>query len=90
MSNNVKTQRDGWWVSYIPDQSSSILNLEPSQQDETALIIEGCGLYFILNGDWQSKYAECDTLEQAKSLFASHYSEFRSPYSDPLHKLPVS
>jgi len=75
-------------VSYLPDQSSSILSFEDPQQDETALIIEGCGLYFILNGDWQGKYADCDTLEQAKNLFASNYAEFRSAYSDAVQDLP--
>ena len=82
MRNNIMTKYDGWATSYLPDQSSSILDFESASQDETALIIDDLDLYFILNGDWREKYAECSTLNEAVALFTKNYKEHRSSYSD--------
>jgi hypothetical protein len=79
MSNNVLTKYDGWAVSYLPDQSSSILDFEKDSQDETALLVGGS--YFILNGDWQEHYAACVDFKEALRMFIINYGDFSSTYT---------
>tara|TARA_R110000796_G_scaffold34290_1_gene88705 strand:+ start:2558 stop:2857 length:300 start_codon:yes stop_codon:yes gene_type:complete len=84
-SNNTQTNYEGWRVSYLPNQQSSIntvLDLEDAGQDETALIIDGVGDYYILNGDWQEAYAGCATVKEALELFLDNYDAYRSSYSN--------
>jgi hypothetical protein len=83
-SNNIQTKYEGWWVSYLPNQESSILDLEDAGQDETALIIEvdGVGDYYILNGNWQEAYAGCATVKEALELFIQNYDASSSSYSN--------
>jgi hypothetical protein len=81
-SNNIQTNYEGWRVSYLPNQQSSILDLEDAGQDETALIIDGVGDYYILNGDWQEAYAGCATVKQALELFIQNYDASSSSYSN--------
>jgi hypothetical protein len=81
-SNNIQTKYEGWRVSYLPNQQSSILDLEDAGQDETALIIEGVGDYYILNGDWQEAYAGCAAVKEALELFLANYDAYSSSYSN--------
>jgi hypothetical protein len=80
MSNNVLTKYDGWAVSYLPDQSSSILDFEKDSQDETALLVGGG--YFILNGNWQAQYAGCKNLGDALRMFIDNYGDYSSVYTN--------
>jgi len=84
MSNNIFSEFKEFDISYLPDQSSSILSWEADDQDETALIPKGTDEdynFFILNGDHREAYSKCSSYVEAKKYFEDN-THLKSNYSD--------
>lgn len=82
--SNIRTQHNGFSVSYLPDQHGTMfqgMGYVPDDSDETALIIPNQPMR-ILVGDWREGYVNCETAIEAVDFFSSKRGEHRSTYSE--------
>ncbi len=89
--NNQVTKKDGWYISYLPEDNDPIslmmgamVGIETPDDGETAIKGDDEDGYLILVGDWREAYSKCDTFEQAVEVYKANIEQ-RSPWSEDYH-----
>ena len=89
MANKV-TDKEGWYISYLPDKPKSdhffgsLAGINTPPGGETAITESEFEGYLILVGDWREAYDKCQTFEEAVGVYKANIEQ-RSPWSEDDH-----